>query len=91
MPAGRRSSRCGPGAAESCARPLPAAVKGVAGRLVMAGTVDGIVAGYDGSPGSQQALDWAAWEARARGLVLTVCHVQATESAEPGAAAAGPA
>lgn len=57
----------------------------------MAGTVDGIVAGYDGSPGSQQALDWAAWEARARGLVLTVCHVQATESAEPGAAAAGPA
>ena len=57
----------------------------------MAGTVNGIVAGYDGSPGSQQALDWAVWEARARGLVLTVCHVQTAESAEPGGAAAGPA
>lgn len=55
----------------------------------MAGTVNGIVAGYDGSPGSQQALDWAAWESKARGLVLTVCHVQAAGSAEPGDAAAG--
>jgi hypothetical protein len=24
-------------------------------------TVNGIVAGYDGSPGSREALDWAAW------------------------------
>jgi nucleotide-binding universal stress UspA family protein len=54
----------------------------------MAGTVNGIVAGYDGSSGSQEALDWAAWEARARGVVLTVCHACA-----PGGAAApgGPA
>jgi nucleotide-binding universal stress UspA family protein len=57
----------------------------------MAGTVNGIVTGYDGSPGSQQALDWAVWEARARELVLTVCHAWAAESAEPGGAAAGPA
>lgn len=33
----------------------------------------GIVAGYDGSPGSDQALRWAAEEARARGHALTVC------------------
>jgi nucleotide-binding universal stress UspA family protein len=44
----------------------------------MAGTVHGIVAGYDGSPASQEALDWAAREAPARGLVLTVCHVRGT-------------
>lgn len=43
----------------------------------MTGTANGIVAGYDGSPGSQEALDWAVWEARARALALTVCHVQA--------------
>jgi nucleotide-binding universal stress UspA family protein len=55
----------------------------------MAGTVNGIVAGYDGSPGSQEALDWAAWEARAHGLVLTVCHVWGR--AVPGDAAADPA
>jgi len=41
----------------------------------MAGTVNGIVAGYDGSTASQEALDWAAREARMHGLVLTVCHV----------------
>lgn len=41
----------------------------------MAGTVNGIVAGYDGSPASQEALDWAAREAQAHGVVLTVCHV----------------
>lgn len=33
----------------------------------------GIVAGYDGSPGSAQALRWAAGEARARNTTLTVC------------------
>jgi nucleotide-binding universal stress UspA family protein len=31
----------------------------------MAGTGHGIVAGYDGSPGSEQALSWATREARA--------------------------
>jgi nucleotide-binding universal stress UspA family protein len=45
----------------------------------MAGTAYGIVAGYDGSPGSDQALSWAAREARARGAALTVCHAY-----EPG-------
>jgi nucleotide-binding universal stress UspA family protein len=40
----------------------------------MAGTVNGIVAGYDGSTASEEALDWAAWEAKEHGLVLTVCH-----------------
>lgn len=39
----------------------------------MAGPADGIVAGYDGSPGSDQALRWAVREAQARGTVLTVC------------------
>ena len=33
----------------------------------------GIVAGYDGSPGSGEALRWAAREARTRGTTLTVC------------------
>jgi nucleotide-binding universal stress UspA family protein len=41
----------------------------------MAGAVNGIVAGYDGSPASQEALDWAAREAQAHGAPLTVCHV----------------
>jgi nucleotide-binding universal stress UspA family protein len=41
----------------------------------MVGTVHGIVAGYDGSSGSEEALNWAAWEAGARETVLTVCHV----------------
>ena len=33
----------------------------------------GIVAGYDGSPGSDQALRWAVKETRAHGCTLTVC------------------
>jgi nucleotide-binding universal stress UspA family protein len=33
----------------------------------------GIVAGYDGSPGSGDALRWAAREAKVRGMTLTVC------------------
>lgn len=33
----------------------------------------GIVAGYDGSPGSGDALRWAAREAKARNTTLTVC------------------
>lgn len=39
----------------------------------MAGMPDGIIAGYDGSAGSDEALRWAAREARARGTVLTIC------------------
>ena len=57
-----------------------------AGRFAMVGTVDGIVAGYDGSPASQEALDWAALESKAHGSVLTVCHVWGR--AVPGDAAA---
>ena len=34
----------------------------------------GVVAGYDGSQNGVQALDWAAAEARIRGLPLTVIH-----------------
>jgi len=52
----------------------------------MTGTVNGIVAGYDGSPASEEALDWAAREARAHGVVLMVCHVW--ERAVPSDAAA---
>jgi nucleotide-binding universal stress UspA family protein len=40
----------------------------------MTGTVHGILVGYDGSPGSEQALSWAVREARSRGTILTVCH-----------------
>jgi nucleotide-binding universal stress UspA family protein len=39
----------------------------------MTGMRYGIVAGYDGSPGSGEALRWAAREAQARGTTLTVC------------------
>ena len=39
----------------------------------MPGTELGILAGYDGSPGSQEALAWAAAEATSRGSPLTVC------------------
>ena len=39
----------------------------------MSGVREGIVAGFDGSPGSDRALRWAVREARARGTVLTVC------------------
>ena len=37
--------------------------------------ITGVVVGYDGSTGGVQALEWAAGEARARGLSLTVLHV----------------
>jgi nucleotide-binding universal stress UspA family protein len=36
----------------------------------------GIVAGYDGSADAEQAVAWAAREARARGCELTVCLVR---------------
>jgi nucleotide-binding universal stress UspA family protein len=37
--------------------------------------VRGIVVGFDGSPGSEGALDWAAHTARRQGRPLTVLHV----------------
>jgi nucleotide-binding universal stress UspA family protein len=40
--------------------------------VAMTGMTDGIIAGYDGSAGSDDALRWAAREAWARGTVLTV-------------------
>ncbi len=43
----------------------------------MAGIELGILAGYDGSPGSQDALAWAAAEAASRGSVLTICSAWA--------------
>lgn len=46
----------------------------------MAETPDGIIAGYDGSPGSEQALRWAAAEGQARGTRLTVCLAWAPDS-----------
>ena len=45
----------------------------------MAGMTDGIVAGYDGSPGSERALRWAAREAQARRVKLKVCLAWALE------------
>jgi nucleotide-binding universal stress UspA family protein len=54
----------------------------------MAGSTDGILAGYDGSPGSEHALNWAAREARSRGIMLTVCHAWVPGfPAQPGEAA----
>ena len=43
----------------------------------MSGTIHGILVGYDGSPSSEQALLWAAREARWRGTIVTVCHAWA--------------
>ena len=40
----------------------------------MTGTIYGILVGYDGSACSEQALLWAAREARWHGTVLTICH-----------------
>jgi nucleotide-binding universal stress UspA family protein len=39
----------------------------------MAGMTDGVMAGYDGSASSDEALRWAAREAWARGTILTIC------------------
>jgi len=41
----------------------------------MTGMVHEIVAGYDGSADSEQALDWAVREARTRGVPLTLSCV----------------
>ncbi|MFC5748298.1 universal stress protein [Actinomadura rugatobispora] len=38
-------------------------------------TINGVVVGYDGSDAGVRALDWAAAEAGARGVPLTVVHV----------------
>jgi nucleotide-binding universal stress UspA family protein len=55
----------------------------------MAGAVYGILAGYDGSLGSERALSWAAREARSRGTILTVCVAWAPSfPVLPGEAAA---
>src|SRR6266571_1201976 len=54
----------------------------------MAGTGYGILAGYDGSPCSEEALSWAVREARARKMTLTVCHAWAPAAPLPPTAAA---
>lgn len=51
-------------------------------------SAEGILLGYDGSAGSEQALSWAAREARSRGTALTVCHVWALGFAVPPGQAA---
>ena len=51
----------------------------------MTGMTDGIVTGYDGSPGSDEALRWAAREAWARATELTICFAwPPDELAQPG-------
>jgi nucleotide-binding universal stress UspA family protein len=40
----------------------------------MAGTVHGVLVGFDGSPSSEGTLPWAVEEARARREPLTVCY-----------------
>ncbi len=40
----------------------------------MTGLNHGVLAGYDGSATSREAVNWAARAARERGVVLTVCH-----------------
>lgn len=47
--------------------------------MAMGGT--GIIAGYDGSSGSVEALDWAVLEARLRGTPVTVCHAWTSPAA----------
>ena len=54
----------------------------------MAGIAYGVLAGYDGSPCSKEALCWAAREARARGVALTVGHAWALASPVPPSTAA---
>ena len=40
----------------------------------MTGPIHGILVGWDGSSSSEQALLWAAREARWRGTIMTICH-----------------
>jgi len=47
--------------------------------------LDGIVAGYDGSGDSEQALRWATREADARGTILTACLVCSRDGLVPQA------
>ncbi|GAA1835164.1 universal stress protein [Actinomadura chokoriensis] len=47
---------------------------GKVGEDMDANAVSSVVVGYDGSQNGVRALDWAADEARARGLPLTVIH-----------------
>jgi nucleotide-binding universal stress UspA family protein len=49
----------------------------------MTSTKKQIVAGYDGSPDSEQALDWAVSEARLHEAALTVCHAWGLGPAGP--------
>jgi len=42
-------------------------------KVAMTRVTDGIVSGYDGTPGSTDAVRWAAREAWARDTTLTVC------------------
>ena len=49
----------------------------------MTGTTYGVVAGYDGSPGSADALRWAVREAQARGTALMVCLAWAPDHMTP--------
>jgi nucleotide-binding universal stress UspA family protein len=46
----------------------------------MTGMTDGIIAAYDGSAGSHEALRWAVREAWARGTVLTICLAWSADS-----------
>jgi nucleotide-binding universal stress UspA family protein len=50
--------------------------------VAMTGVTDGIVIGYDGSPGSADAVRWAAREAKARDTTLTVCLAWAPDHME---------
>jgi nucleotide-binding universal stress UspA family protein len=49
-----------------------------------------IIAGYDGSPGSAEAVEWAVCEARLRNLPLTICHAW-TSAYAPAAGPVDPA
>jgi nucleotide-binding universal stress UspA family protein len=49
-----------------------------------------IIAGYDGSAGSVDALDWAVLEARLRGTPVTVCHAWTSAYGEEPAETGGP-
>lgn len=50
-----------------------------------------IIAGYDGSPGSAEAVDWAVREARLRDVPLIICHAWTPSYPTAGTDAAGAA